>query len=259
MNIRANKKLGQNFLKSKKALDKIVQLAQIQKNDLILEIGPGTGMLTKPLIDNGAQVITIEKDPRMEQILLEKISSHNLQIVIGDIREYYNIFLKNNQEDFKIIANIPYYLSSFLIRMIFNESRKPGIIVLMVQKEWAQRISLNRCQNNKLAMFGQLFFDIQYALTVDKESFSPAPKIDSAIIKMTLKKEREFEKDFLQKYEKMVNACFMQPRKILISNLKNYYSKDINYEEIFAKINIDLKSRPEQVEFSKYMELIKLI
>ncbi len=135
MNIRANKKLGQNFLKSKKALDKIVQLAQIQKNDLILEIGPGTGMLTKPLIDNGAQVIAIEKDPRMEQILLEKISSHNLQIVIGDIREYYNIFLKNNQEDFKIIANIPYYLSSFLIRMIFNESRKPGIIVLMVQKE----------------------------------------------------------------------------------------------------------------------------
>lgn len=135
MNIRANKKLGQNFLKSKKALDKIVRLAQIQKNDLILEIGPGTGMLTKPLIDNGAQVIAIEKDPRMEQILLEKISSHNLQIVIGDIREYYNIFLKNNQEDFKIIANIPYYLSSFLIRMIFNESRKPGIIVLMVQKE----------------------------------------------------------------------------------------------------------------------------
>jgi len=135
MNIRANKKLGQNFLKSQKALDKIVQLAQIKKDDLVLEIGPGTGILTKPLIDNGAQVIAIEKDPRMEQILLEKISSHNLQIVIGDIREYYSIFLKNNQEDFKIIANIPYYLSSFLIRMIFNESRKPGIIVLMVQKE----------------------------------------------------------------------------------------------------------------------------
>jgi 16S rRNA (adenine1518-N6/adenine1519-N6)-dimethyltransferase len=108
-------------------------------------------------------------------------------------------------------------------------------------------------------MFGQLFFDIQYALTVSKESFSPAPKVDSAIIQMTLKKQGLFEKDFLPKYEKMVNACFMQPRKILISNLKNYYSKDINYEEIFAKINIDLKSRPEQVEFSKYMELIKLI
>lgn len=135
MNIKANKKLGQNFLKSQKALDKIVQLAQIKKDDLVLEIGPGTGILTKPLIDNGARVVAIEKDPRMEQIILEKISSHNLQIVIGDIREYYSIFLKNNQEGFKIIANIPYYLSSFLIRMIFNENKKPGIIVLMVQKE----------------------------------------------------------------------------------------------------------------------------
>ncbi len=257
MKIKANKKLGQNFLKNKSIVKKIVDSANILENELILEIGPGTGALTKELLNCQARVVAVEKDESFKKLLEEEFKQASFNLVISDIREYYSIFLKNNQEGFKIIANIPYYLSSFLIRMIFEEKQKPEEIILMVQKEWAERITQKNQKNNKLAMFAKLFFDTKYLFLVKKENFQPAPKVDSAVIKLTRKKDIDFSEEFIRDFEEIVNASFRQPRKILLSNLKNYYNQDLNYLKIFKLLKLKEKIRPEEVEFETYLKLME--
>ena len=161
---------------------------------------------------------------------------------------YYTLFLKENKTQFKIVANIPYYLSSFLLRMIFDNFPKPEKVILMVQKELAERIAKTEVLNNKLRMYISLYFDSQYIKTVKRTNFQPQPKVDSAIIKLTLK-DIKYSKAFLTKFESIINAGFQQPRKMLISNLKHYYQKTLDYENIFKKLNVNLKSRPEQLDF----------
>jgi len=257
--IKAKKSLGQNFLNSKLALTEIVKAADIKEQDIILEIGPGTGNLTEKLLETKATIITIEKDERMKNLLLEKFQAFsNFKITIGDIREYYTLFLKENKGSFKIVANIPYYLSSFLLRMIFDNFPKPKKVILMIQKELAERITLKNSKNNKLAMFVNIFFDTKYILTVKKESFTPKPKVDSAIICLE-QKPNKYNAEFITKYEKIINASFQQPRKMAISNLKHYYSPAINYEEYFNQLQINLKARSEDIDFDTWIKLINLI
>lgn len=249
-NIKAKKSLGQNFLNNQFILDKMILSGNITKNDIVLEIGPGTGNLTEKLLKTKAQIFAIEKDQRMKEILNNRFCQFsNYKLIIADIKEYYTEFLKENKSNFKIVANIPYYLSSFLFRMFFEHSPKPETIVLMLQKELAERITKNTVQNNKLRMYINLFYTTKYITTVKKENFNPKPKVDSAIICLTLKSDI-YSPEFINKFEKIINAGFRQPRKMLISNLKQYYQKDLNYELIFKKLEINLKYRPEQLDFN---------
>ena len=248
-NIKAKKSLGQNFLNNHSVLDKMILSGKITENDTVLEIGPGTGNLTERLLKTNAEVFAIEKDNRMENILKERFNQFsNFKLIIGDVTIYYSEFLKEINKEFKIIANIPYYLSSFLFRMFFEYDPKPEIIVLMLQKELAERIAKSNVQNNKLRMYINLFFNAKYIATVKKENFHPKPKVDSAIICLT-SKHNNYQKPFIDKFEKVINAGFRQPRKMVISNLKNYYQKDLDYKFILEKLNIDLKARPEQLDF----------
>jgi 16S rRNA (adenine1518-N6/adenine1519-N6)-dimethyltransferase len=248
-NIKAKKSLGQNFLNNRFVLDKMILAGEINENDTVLEIGPGTGNLTEKLVNTNAKIFAIEKDIRMENILKDRFNQFlNFKLIIGDIKVYYSEFLKEINKEFKIIANIPYYLSSFLFRMFFEYDPKPNTIVLMLQKELAERIAKNTIQNNKLRMYINLFFNAKYVTTVKKENFHPRPKVDSAIICLTFK-HNNYQKAFINKFEKVINAGFRQPRKMVISNLKSYYQKDLDYKSILEKLNIDIKSRPEQLDF----------
>ncbi len=258
-NIKAKKSLGQNFLNSSSVLNKMILAGEINQNDLVLEIGPGTGNLTEKLLNTNAKTIAIEKDERMKEILQERFSSFsNFSLIINDIKEYYTEFIKENKGEFKIIANIPYYLSSFLFRLFFENSPKPIKIVLMIQKELAERIAKKEEPNNKLRMYINVFYEAKYIATVKKENFHPKPKVDSAIISLTLKSDN-YSKEFLLKFEEIINAGFRQPRKMLISNLKQYYSKQINWIEILNELAIDIKSRPEQLGFETWIKLINQI
>lgn len=246
--IKAKKSLGQNFLNNQKILEIIVNVAEITSNDTVFEIGPGTGNLTEKLLNSKAKIIAIEKDLQLKPILFERFNTYpNFNLIFGDIRELYKTVIKTKHSPFKIVANIPYYLSSFLFRLFFDFSPKPNIVVLMVQKELAERIAKPQVLNSKLRMFVSLYFDSQYIKTVKRTNFYPQPKVDSAIIKLTLKATK-YTKSFLAKFEKIINAGFQQPRKMLISNLKHYY-QTVDYEPIFNKLNINLKARPEQLDF----------
>lgn len=255
-NLRAKKSLGQNFLHNKSVLKLIIESSNISKDDNIIEIGPGTGNLTEFLLETKANVLSIEKDERMETVLKERFKDFkNFKLVFNDIRSFYPSLVKKQKKDFKIVANIPYYLTAFLFRLIFDNHPKPSVCVFMVQKEIGEKLALRNCENNKLRMFTSLFFDIKYIKTISKNNFNPVPKVDSAIIQLTLKKTK-YSKKFIEKFTKIILASFKQPRKILISNLKNYYSFDVKYQEVFKTLNLNEKTRASELSFEKYLELI---
>jgi 16S rRNA (adenine1518-N6/adenine1519-N6)-dimethyltransferase len=216
--------LGQNFLIDKNILQKIIDASDINSEDIILEVGPGLGTLTQELAKKAKKVIAVEKDETMCKILKEKFSAQggpasgwkNIEIINEDILKF-----KIEEKKYKVIANIPYYLTSPLIRKFLEEGNQPQEIILMIQKEVAQRICSKTPDMNLLAVSVQFYADPKIVFTVSKNSFWPVPKIDSAIIKIT-PNTRHCEEGEAQRsnlFFKVVKAGFSQPRKQLAGNL----------------------------------------
>ena len=227
-NTQPSKIMGQNFLKDKTTLKKIIEAARLTKEDVILEVGPGIGVLTKELAKKVQRVIAIEKDEKMVEILKETIKDFsNVDVKSGDILK---INVQSNFDiqllkKYKIVANIPYYLTSPLIRKFLEEKYQPELIVLMVQKEVAQRICSAPPNMNLLAVSVQFYAKAEIVSYVSKKCFWPSPKVDSGIIKITPKiSGGEVDKDL---FFKIVKAGFSQPRKQLANNLSKSLGKNL--------------------------------
>ena len=223
MVIQAKKSLGQNFLKDENVLNKIINSCKIEKNDLIIEIGPGKGALTKKLKSFNCDVIAFEIDERMIDIL-RKLEDEKTKIVFQDflkvdIKEYIN----KSYNKIHVIANIPYYITNLIIRKLLDFDIDIEDITLMVQKEVAERLSSEPGHKSygALTIFSNLFYDVNKLFDVSKYSFDPVPKVDSSIISFTKKKELFCIKD-IDKFSKLVNDSFQNKRKTLKNNLKNY-------------------------------------
>jgi len=210
------KGMGQNFLVNKQALEKIINSADLKTEDVVLEVGPGLGTLTMELAKNAGKVIAVEKDQKMCQILKETLKDYkNIEIINDDI-------LKLNPEPYtlnpyRVIANIPYYLTSPLIRKFLETKYSPKFMLLMVQKEVAQRICANPPDMSILAVSVQFYAKAKIISYVKKENFWPKPKVDSAIIKIIpTASEASISSDL---FFKIVKAGFSHPRKQLGNNL----------------------------------------
>jgi len=239
--IKPNKILGQNFLIDKNVLNKIIDSADLKTSDVILEIGPGIGTLTKELAQKSGKVVAVEKDKNMLGILADTLKDYkNIEIIQGDALsvipgltrnpEYTGKPLDsrlrgndsggggNDKEGYKVVANIPYYLTSPLIRKFLEAENKPEFMVLMVQKEVAKRICAKPPRMSLLAVSVQFYAEPKVISYVSKNCFLPAPKVDSAIIKLTPKKNSDFGfriSDFFT----IVKYGFSHPRKQLLGNL----------------------------------------
>jgi len=249
-----SKRLGQNFLIDGNILRKIVETAEIENEDKILEIGAGIGNLTKELAKRAKKVIAVEKDKRMIEILREELKDFkNVEIIEGDIRDLLKE-ISEKLKDYKIVANIPYYLTSNLLRRIFDLERKPKLIVLMVQKEVAQRI----CQKDKmnlLAISVQFFAEPKIVHYVSKNCFFPKPKVDSAIIKILPKEPPLKEKDL---FFKIVKAGFLHPRKKISKNLeKGLKLKKEEVKSLLKNCGIDEEKRAENLSLKEWINLTK--
>lgn len=270
--ISPKKLFGQNFLISEGILDKIVESSNIGGGDTILEVGPGLGALTLKLAKKARQVIAVEKDRVLVNILREQITERgidNIQIIEGDVMKFLtpnSQFLNNLQNqnfqisNYKLIANIPYYLTSALIRKFLESETKPQKIVLMIQKEVAQRICAPKYDQkmNILALSVQFYADAKILFYVSKENFWPAPKVDSAVIEISPKKELPDidEKSFF----KVVKAGFANKRKQLAGNLStNLGISKERAEEILTGIGINPKQRAEELDLEKWLKLTKLL
>jgi len=256
--IHAKKSLGQNFLKENVALEAIVNSANIKSDDTILEVGPGTGILTEKLLEKAEKVIAVEKDDRLIEILSLKfggeIKSGKFQLIHGDILNLAPATYNLKPYEYKVVANIPYYITGQFLRMYLESDCQPLQMVLMLQKEVAERISAKNGKESILSLSVKAYGKPSYVKTIPKESFDPVPKVDSAIIFID-HISKEFFSGFSEKsFFEIVKKGFGQKRKMLLGNIKIILP---NSAEIFEKNNIPLKVRAEDIPLEKWSLLAR--
>jgi len=247
-NLKPKKSLGQNFLINAGVLKKIVSAAELNKDDIVLEIGPGTGNLTKLLSERASRVFAIEKDHRLIEELQEKFNNTNVEITEGDVLKLDVTSYMIHDSSYKIVANIPYYITSHLLKVIFESNNwrmaHPKLIVLTVQKEVAKRIVAKPPDMNLLALSVQLYSEPKIVGYISKGSFRPIPKVDSAIIKLTPYSKTNTES--VKKVLFLAKKAFAGKRKQLKNTLP-----DIN----FTKLNIPAEIRPEELGVSDWLKI----
>ena len=259
--IQANKTLGQHFLANKGIIEKIILAAKLTKEDVVLEIGPGLGALTFELSKQAERVIAVEKDEKLAGVLKEKLTEQkidNVEVMTGDILKFLNSGFMLHIPNFKVVANIPYYLTSHLIRLLLELENKPENIILMIQKEVAQRICATNNKESLLSISVKFYADPKILFYVSKGSFLPPPKIDSAVIEITPKKSPlPIEPN---KFFAIIKAGFSAPKKLLISNLaKKLKIKRDALENIFSKLGIDYKIRAGKLSLNQWVQLANSI
>jgi len=256
--IRPLKSLGQNFLVDERAFDQIMRAAGLSSNEVVLEIGPGIGNLTLRLGENAQKVIAIEKDKKMCEILkkvLENQNVKNIKVINQDALKLD--FSQYTQKPYKLVANLPYYITSPVIRKFLELKKPPESMILMVQKEVAQRICAKPPKISLLAVSVQFYAKPKIISYISKKSFWPRPKVDSAIIKIIPLKVSWSQK-YTEKFFKIVKAGFSHPRKQLINNL----SKGLNLEKQriekwLLKNEIQPSQRAETLSIKHWQKLTK--
>lgn len=259
--ISPSKRLGQNFLIDKGVLRKIIKVANLSKDDVVLEVGPGIGNLTLELAKRAKKVVTIEKDQNLIKILNNELRINgikNVKIIRGDILKIPNSkFLIHNS--YKVVANIPYYLTSPLIRKFLESKNRPKEMILVVQKEVAQRICAKVPKMNLLAISVQFYAQPEIISFISKKSFWPQPKVDSSIIKITpFLKNYTPDELFRKKFFQIVRAGFSQPRKQLLNNLSKILK--LNKEKVkfwLLKNSIQPSQRAETLKISDWLKLTR--
>lgn len=253
-----SKFMGQNFLIDALVIDKIILAGGVSKNDTVLEIGPGLGTLTQTLAKHAKKVIAIEKDQTMVDILQETVVNlKNVEVIRGDIAQIIKSRLSSiNQlpKNYKLVANIPYYLTSFLIRSFLETDHRPQEIVLMIQKEVAQRICAVPPNMSILAVSVQFYATAKIMAPVSKARFWPSPRVDSAIIKITPNQDKlpVNAKDFFT----IVKAGFSHPRKQLGNNLSTALKIDRQkINDWLLKNNLQPTQRAETLTIKDWTNL----
>jgi len=215
--IRPLKQFGQNFLVSDAILKKILETANLKKSDVVLEVGPGIGTLTQELAKKAKKVIAIEKDGKLVEILRENLKDFkNIEIIENDILKLNPKFHPLDSKSYKVVADIPYYITSPLIRRFLELKNPPKEMLLMVQKEVAKRICEKPPEMSLLAVSVQFYAKPKIISYVSRNCFWPRPKVDSAILQLTLLDKRKIDTGL---FFKIVKAGFSHPRKQLANNL----------------------------------------
>ena len=252
---RAKKRFGQNFLKSPEIIKKIVRAVNPQPNEQIIEIGAGRGAITYPLAESGAHITAIEFDNDLIGYLTKLLSKFsNTTIIHTDFLLYQPEFAP-----YKLIGNLPYNITSPVIEWACKNKESITSAYFMTQKEVALRISAT--PDNKdwspLAIFTQLYFEIDILFHISAEHFSPPPKVESSLIKLTPKKELVIE--HREEFEEIVRAAFVRRRKTLLNNLSESF--EIESEElkkVFEECAISEKVRAEQISIENFLKLTNL-
>jgi 16S rRNA (adenine1518-N6/adenine1519-N6)-dimethyltransferase len=247
------KSLGQHWLKDEESLRAIVKAAEVTKEDTVLEIGPGLGTLTKELVKNAHKVVAVEYDEVLASRLLSEVGGNNLIVRWQDILRFD---LGELPPTYKVVANIPYYITGNLIRMFTETTSPPEVMVLLVQKEVAQRLASEPGNLSIIAVAAQLVYEVKLGKEVKAELFTPPPKVDSQII-ILKKRSKPIFKDLDQKaYMRLVKAGFSSPRKKLRSSLSAGLGVDKERaDELLKKAKIRLDYRAQNLSLQDWHKL----
>jgi len=257
-NLRPKDYLGQNFLADETALQKIIDAAELKSTDTVLEVGPGLGVLTRELASRAKKVVAVEKDSNLVKMLNVELSNlNNLEIINLDILQFD--VAKNISGSYKIVANIPYYLTSALLRLFLESANQPERLVLMVQKEVGERIVAEPGELSLLGISVQISADAEIVAFVPRTSFHPAPDVDSVVIKITPRvKYPEITDDKL--FFRILKIAFAGKRKQIHNTLANglHLDKD-QTAKLLTSAGIDGVMRPQDLSIENWIEIYKRI
>ena len=251
------KMFGQNFIIDENIINSIIKKSNIDKDTLVIEIGPGAGSLTYALAKNAKNVLCYEIDTTLKELLNDNLSEFdNVEIIFED-------FLKSNVlDDIKkyeykktyVVANLPYYITTPIIIKFIEDSVPVDKLVVMVQKEVGDRFKAepNTKEYNSLSIYLNYYFDVKKILDVSKNVFIPKPNVDSIVVEFT-KKENLYKLNDKNVFFKLVKDSFTQKRKTLRNNLKGYNLEKI--EEVLNKYNLDLSVRAEQLPIEVFVDI----
>jgi len=257
----SKKSLGQNFLKNKDSVKKIIDTLSLKDGDVIIEIGPGHGELTSELVSSGKniKIITVEKDESLISLLQKKFGS-SIKIATGDALVLLPKIIKKeglNHKEFKILGNIPYYITGYLLRTLGELPKKPSVVILTIQKEVAERLCAKPPKMNLLAASVGLWGETKIISYIKKSEFSPVPKVDSAIIFITI---NDLKKDALWKtYYSFIKTLFKQPRKTILNNLSKTAVSKNELLEMFSDLHISKDARPQNLDIKTIREFSKMM
>lgn len=248
-----NKSLGQHWLKNREILQHIAAFAEINDQDTVLEIGPGPGTLTSVLLSNAKQVIAVEFDEDLANKLPGQFPGKNLQVIHSDILSFDLGQLPTN---YKVVANVPYYITSKIVQLLMTADNKPGVVVLLVQKEVAERLAAVGGKHSILSVSAQLFADVRLGDKVPAHFFEPAPKVDSQVVILQPHSQSLFDNFDQKAFFRTVKAGFSNKRKKLTSSLSAGLAMEkAEVREILQKIDIDPEQRAENLSLSDWWKL----
>ncbi|MDQ3089738.1 MAG: 16S rRNA (adenine(1518)-N(6)/adenine(1519)-N(6))-dimethyltransferase RsmA [bacterium] len=258
----AKKSLGQHFLHSDADLKAMVNAGEVNADDVVLEIGPGKGDLTKKLLFFAAKVIAVEKDDELYEFLKEKfaeeIKAGKLDLIHGDIMDFdlgSSLGRLTSKSEYKIVANIPYNITGGILRKFLSAKLIPERIAILLQKEVAERVVARDKKESILSLSIKAYGKPSYFKTVKAGSFSPPPKVDSGIL-IIEDTSKDFFKDFSEEdFFRVVKTGFKSKRKKLSSNLAEIYGKK-EILQIFSDLNLDPNLRAEDADINIWKKLV---
>ena len=265
-NIKANKNLGQNFLINEEVVTNIVECSNIDKQDLVIEIGPGLGTLTKYLLEKAGKVICIELDTKMLQILKDRFSLYNnFELINNDVLkvDLKNIIEKEKAEgkikNVKIVANLPYYITTPIIMKLLEEELELESITVMIQKEVADRLIAIPGEKNTGAITYAVYYyaTSEAIMEVPNSSFIPEPAVTSKVIKLNIRKEPIVTPKNKEKMFKVIKCAFMQKRKTLLNSLTNnkIFENKNQGIELLKSLQINENIRPEELTLEQFEKI----
>jgi 16S rRNA (adenine1518-N6/adenine1519-N6)-dimethyltransferase len=268
--IRANKSLGQNFLINKEVVQSIVDSAEITNEDMVIEIGPGLGTLTKFLLEKAGKVTCIELDKRMIKILNDRFALYNnFELINDDVLkvDLKELIAKERQEgsikNVKVVANLPYYITTPIIMKLLEDNLDIESITVMIQKEVAERlIAIPGSRETGAITYSVYYYcEAQKVIEVPKESFIPEPEVTSEVIKLNIRKTPAVDVKNKQVLFNIIKSAFMQRRKTLLNALTNvkFFENKEQGIKIFEKLGIDVNARAENLTLEDFANLANLI
>ena len=255
-NIQPKKSLGQNFLFDENVLDRIVEAADLQATDVVLEVGPGLGHLTARLAETAVSVTAVELDDRFLPILRNQFDHLNhVTIMHGDILQQDPEVLFD--QPYKVIANVPYYITGAILRHLLSAAHKPTMMVLTVQKEVAERITAVPPKMSLLSVSTQFYGEVKLVSTLKAGSFWPRPDVDSAVIRIDLGEKRPLLLAEETAFFRLVKVGFSQKRKQLHKNMRQLGLEKAAIQDILTQSDIDGTRRAETLTIDEWLRLYK--
>jgi 16S rRNA (adenine1518-N6/adenine1519-N6)-dimethyltransferase len=253
----ARKSLGQHWLLDKDSLRSVCLAADLSSTDTVLEIGPGIGSLTELLARQVKKVVAVELDEKLASELLERISANNVEVISQDILEFD---LTTMPRGYKLVANIPYYLTSHLLQVLSESANPPVLAVLLIQKEVAERVTAKPGDMSLLSVSTQLYWEVSSGWVIPAKLFTPPPKVDSQILILQRRPTAPFGDINLKDYLRIVKAGFAGRRKMLLNSLSGGLKRSkIETVDLLRAADISPNVRAQNLSLDDWYRIYKAV